>query len=154
MAKSGNNDTPMMQQYQAAKAAHPGMLLLFRMGDFFETFGEDAELARNLVKAYVEGFQHGASGVDSAGVLAVVKHWVGYGAQKNGLDSHSYYGRFANFSGANLNLHVSKKGLLSGFIGRSFQSSRAITYTSGIASIPPRTESDFWTGSLQLSWEL
>jgi beta-glucosidase len=70
------------------------------------TFGEDPDLARRLVQAYVEGFQHGASGVDSAGVVAVVKHWVGYGAQKNGLDSHSSYGKFANFSGGNLDLHI------------------------------------------------
>ncbi|HEX9129406.1 MAG TPA: glycoside hydrolase family 3 N-terminal domain-containing protein [Gemmatimonadaceae bacterium] len=70
------------------------------------TFGEDVDLSRALVKAYVEGFQHGASGVDTAGVIAVVKHWVGYGAQKNGLDSHSSYGRFADFSSGNLELHV------------------------------------------------
>jgi len=70
------------------------------------TFGEDPELARKLVQAYVEGFQHGAAGTDSAGVLAVVKHWVGYGAQRNGYDSHSSYGRFATFSGRNLELHV------------------------------------------------
>jgi len=69
------------------------------------TFGEDPDLTRDLVKAYVEGFQHGASGVDSAGVLAVVKHWVGYGAQKNGYDSHSSYGRFASFSGG-LDTHI------------------------------------------------
>ena len=69
------------------------------------TFGEDPDLTRKLVKAYVEGFQHGASGVDSAGVLAVVKHWVGYGAQKNGFDSHSSYGRFASFSGG-LDTHI------------------------------------------------
>ena len=36
--------TPMMQQYRDAKARHPGMILLFRMGDFYETFEEDAEL--------------------------------------------------------------------------------------------------------------
>ena len=36
--------TPMMQQYREAKARHPGMLLLFRMGDFFETFEDDAEV--------------------------------------------------------------------------------------------------------------
>jgi beta-glucosidase len=70
------------------------------------TFGEDVDLARGLVKAYVAGFQHGPSGVDSAGVIAVVKHWVGYGAQKDGLDSHSRYGRFANFSSGSLDLHV------------------------------------------------
>jgi len=69
------------------------------------TFGEDPDLARDLVKAYVEGFQHGASGVDSAGVLAVVKHWVGYGAQKNGFDSHSSYGKLASFSGG-IDTHI------------------------------------------------
>ncbi len=35
--------TPMMQQYLDAKAKHPGMVLFFRMGDFYELFGEDAE---------------------------------------------------------------------------------------------------------------
>jgi beta-glucosidase len=69
------------------------------------TFGEDPDLTRDLVKAYVEGFQHGASGVDSVGVLAVVKHWVGYGAQRNGFDSHSSYGRFASFSGG-IDTHI------------------------------------------------
>src|SRR5438552_3321911 len=37
--------TPMMQQYQEAKQRHPGMLLLFRMGDFYELFDEDAQTA-------------------------------------------------------------------------------------------------------------
>ena len=70
------------------------------------TFGEDPELVSKLVQAYVEGFQHGVAGVDSVGVLAVVKHWVGYGAQKNGFDSHSSYGRYATFSDGNLQTHI------------------------------------------------
>jgi DNA mismatch repair protein MutS len=41
--------TPMMQQYQDARACHPGMLLLFRMGDFYELFDTDAELAARLL---------------------------------------------------------------------------------------------------------
>src|SRR5437870_7587495 len=41
--------TPMMQQYRAAKDKHPGMLLLFRMGDFFEVFGDDTETAHKLL---------------------------------------------------------------------------------------------------------
>jgi DNA mismatch repair protein MutS len=49
MANATDHDTPMMQQYRAAKAAHPGMLLLFRMGDFYETFGEDAELISRVL---------------------------------------------------------------------------------------------------------
>src|SRR5262245_16206085 len=36
--------TPMMQQYREAKERHPGMLLLFRMGDFYELFDADAEV--------------------------------------------------------------------------------------------------------------
>ena len=70
------------------------------------TFGEDANLAGRLVRAYVEGFQHGPRGVDREGVLVVVKHWVGYGAQKNGWDSHSSYGRFASISERDLDYHV------------------------------------------------
>ncbi len=41
--------TPMMQQYHDAKDRHPGMLLLFRMGDFYELFEEDAEVAARLL---------------------------------------------------------------------------------------------------------
>ncbi|MCS6850093.1 MAG: DNA mismatch repair protein MutS [Gemmataceae bacterium] len=41
--------TPMMQQYREAKGRHPGMLLLFRMGDFYELFDDDARLAHELL---------------------------------------------------------------------------------------------------------
>src|SRR5437870_8078763 len=41
--------TPMMQQYREAKERHPGMLLLFRMGDFYELFDEDAELGSQIL---------------------------------------------------------------------------------------------------------
>ncbi len=37
--------TPMMQQYRDAKAACPDALLLFRMGDFYELFYDDAKTA-------------------------------------------------------------------------------------------------------------
>src|SRR6202048_4069524 len=37
--------TPMMEQYLEIKAAHPGLLLFYRMGDFYELFFEDAEIA-------------------------------------------------------------------------------------------------------------
>ena len=37
--------TPMMRQYQEAKRACPDALLLFRMGDFYEMFYDDAKLA-------------------------------------------------------------------------------------------------------------
>ena len=37
--------TPMMKQYYAAKEQHPDALIMFRMGDFYEMFGEDAKVA-------------------------------------------------------------------------------------------------------------
>lgn len=41
--------TPMMQQYEQAKSQNPGTLLLFRMGDFYELFHEDAVTASRLL---------------------------------------------------------------------------------------------------------
>jgi DNA mismatch repair protein MutS len=41
--------TPMMQQYREAKERHPGMLLLFRAGDFYELFFEDAEIVSRVL---------------------------------------------------------------------------------------------------------
>ncbi len=40
--KDQNVETPLMKQYYGIKAKHPDALLLFRVGDFYETFGEDA----------------------------------------------------------------------------------------------------------------
>lgn len=42
--------TPMMQQYQRIKAEHPEALLLFRLGDFYELFGADAQEASRLLE--------------------------------------------------------------------------------------------------------
>ena len=36
--------TPLLEQYEGVKAQYPGHLVLFRVGDFYETFGEDARL--------------------------------------------------------------------------------------------------------------
>ena len=41
--------TPLMRQYQRIKDQHPGRLLLFRMGDFYETFEEDALTASSIL---------------------------------------------------------------------------------------------------------
>lgn len=41
--------TPLMKQYNAIKAKYPGALLLFRVGDFYETFGEDAIRASKVL---------------------------------------------------------------------------------------------------------
>ncbi|MDR1582425.1 MAG: DNA mismatch repair protein MutS [Prevotellaceae bacterium] len=42
IAENRVTDTPLMRQYYGVKAKHPDALLLFRVGDFYETFGEDA----------------------------------------------------------------------------------------------------------------
>ncbi|MEI9946688.1 MAG: DNA mismatch repair protein MutS [Chitinophagaceae bacterium] len=42
MAKTATNDTPLMQQHKAIKQKYPDAILLFRVGDFYETFGQDA----------------------------------------------------------------------------------------------------------------
>jgi len=42
-------DTPLMQQHRAIKQKYPDAILLFRVGDFYETFGEDAIHASRLL---------------------------------------------------------------------------------------------------------
>lgn len=42
MAAKERGETPLMKQYYRIKGENPGAVLLFRMGDFYETFGEDA----------------------------------------------------------------------------------------------------------------
>ena len=42
-------ETPLMKQYNAIKAKYPGALLLFRVGDFYETFGKDAVAASKVL---------------------------------------------------------------------------------------------------------
>ncbi|MAV00080.1 MAG: DNA mismatch repair protein MutS [Flavobacteriaceae bacterium] len=42
MKKTAKKITPLMKQYNTIKAKHPDAILLFRVGDFYETFGEDA----------------------------------------------------------------------------------------------------------------
>src|SRR6201996_9701200 len=44
-AETSARVTPMMEQYLEIKAANPGLLLFYRMGDFYELFFEDAEFA-------------------------------------------------------------------------------------------------------------
>ena len=61
--------TPLMQQYREIKARHPGTILFFRMGDFYETFYEDAELiSRALGLTLTSRNNGGASQVPLAGV--------------------------------------------------------------------------------------
>src|ERR671913_280459 len=49
MAKTKIEETPMMQQHRAIKQKYPDAILLFRVGDFYETFGQDAVIASQVL---------------------------------------------------------------------------------------------------------
>ncbi|MBX6313489.1 MAG: DNA mismatch repair protein MutS [Isosphaeraceae bacterium] len=59
--------TPMMQQYRELKARDPDALLLFRMGDFYELFGEDAERASALLGLTLTSRDKGPNAIPMAG---------------------------------------------------------------------------------------
>lgn len=62
MSKSKDGkETPLMKQYNAIKAKHPGALLLFRVGDFYETFGEDAIRASKILDIVLTKRGNGAA---------------------------------------------------------------------------------------------
>ena len=48
-AKTTDKETPLMKQYYALKKQHPDAMLLFRVGDFYETFGEDAVRSSSIL---------------------------------------------------------------------------------------------------------
>ncbi len=53
--------TPMMKQYMAIKAANPETVLLYRMGDFYETFNEDAKIASKVLGITLTSRNHGGA---------------------------------------------------------------------------------------------
>ena len=59
--------TPLMGQYNAIKTKHPGALLLFRIGDFYETFGEDAVKASRILGIVLTARNNGDSKIELAG---------------------------------------------------------------------------------------
>ena len=59
--------SPMMQQFEAAKARCPGALVLFRMGDFYELFGDDARRAADLLDLTLTSRDKGPDAVPMAG---------------------------------------------------------------------------------------
>lgn len=59
----------MLQQYFRAKEEHPGVLLAMRVGDFYEFYGEDAEVAAGALEITLTGREDGANGrIPMAGV--------------------------------------------------------------------------------------
>jgi DNA mismatch repair protein MutS len=60
MTKNGA-DTPLMQQHRAIKQRYPDAILLFRVGDFYETFGEDAIVASKILGITLTKRNNGAA---------------------------------------------------------------------------------------------
>ncbi|MFN5248358.1 MAG: DNA mismatch repair protein MutS [Bacteroidota bacterium] len=61
MAKRASNETPLMQQHRAIKQKYPDAILLFRVGDFYETFGQDAVLASQILGITLTKRNNGAA---------------------------------------------------------------------------------------------
>lgn len=66
MAKA-HKETPLNKQYNEIKAKYPGALLLFRVGDFYETFGEDAVRASKILGIVLTRRNNGGSHEELAG---------------------------------------------------------------------------------------
>ena len=62
MAKEDKGLTPMMKQFFSMKAQHPGALMLFRCGDFYETYGEDAVESARILGITLTRRNNGGSG--------------------------------------------------------------------------------------------
>ncbi len=78
-----------------------------RWSRFDGTLGEDPDLATDMARSYVDGFQSsedGGWGMQS--VNAMVKHWPGGGPEEGGRDGHFGYGAYAVYPGDNLKDHI------------------------------------------------
>ncbi len=65
---ANSNDTPLMKQYYAFKAKYPEAMLLFRVGDFYETYGEDAIKSAEILGIVLTRRSNGAAaGAEMAG---------------------------------------------------------------------------------------
>jgi beta-glucosidase len=76
------------------------------------TFGEDPQLAADMARAYIDGFQTSpdtneiSGGWGYSSVNAMAKHWPGGGTGEGGRDAHFAYGKYAVYPGNNLEEHL------------------------------------------------
>ena len=66
MAKT-KKETPLMTQYNTIKGKYPDALLLFRVGDFYETFGQDAVKTSQILGIVLTKRNNGEGSVELAG---------------------------------------------------------------------------------------
>ena len=82
-----------------------------RWSRFSGTFGESPELATDMARAYVDGFQPSTGKDEIAGgwgykrVNAMVKHWPSGGPEEGGRDAHYNYGKYAVYPGSAFETH-------------------------------------------------
>lgn len=67
LATPKDTETPLMKQYNAIKTKYPDALLLFRVGDFYETFGADAVKTANILGIVLTSRNNGGSKLELAG---------------------------------------------------------------------------------------
>lgn len=67
MAKTTQKETPLMAQYNSIKAKYPDAVLLFRVGDFYETFGQDAVQTSQILGIVLTKRNNGGSHTELAG---------------------------------------------------------------------------------------
>ncbi len=67
MTLDPGKETPLMKQYLKIKSQHPDALLLFRVGDFYETFGEDAVRTSEALGIVLTHRNNGGSNIELAG---------------------------------------------------------------------------------------
>ncbi|NQV51226.1 MAG: hypothetical protein HQ507_12055, partial [Candidatus Marinimicrobia bacterium] len=60
--KKAENTTPLMVQYLEIKSKYPDMVLLYRMGDFYETFGDDAKVTSKVLGITLTSRSNGSAG--------------------------------------------------------------------------------------------
>jgi DNA mismatch repair protein MutS len=66
-SKKSDKVTPLMKQYNAVKTKHPDAMVLFRVGDFYETFGEDAIKAARILNIVLTNRNNGSERTELAG---------------------------------------------------------------------------------------
>ena len=78
MAKVAS-ETPLMQQHNAIKAKYPDAILLFRVGDFYETFGEDAITASKILDIVLTKRGNGSASETALAGFRCVRAKEGFG---------------------------------------------------------------------------
>jgi len=104
MAKAAKKETPLMTQYNTIKAKYPDALLLFRVGDFYETFGQDAVRTSQILGIVLTKRANGEGHIELAGfphdLRPVGRSENGEGNRKKGSNGTGNTGSYVQRSGS------------------------------------------------------